>query len=499
MHPDPTICRVGRDFYLACSSFEYFPGVPLFHSRDLVRWRQIGSALTRRSQLDLAGERSSGGIYAPTLRHHDGTFYLVTTHAGRGHFVVTARHPRGPWSDPHRLDSDGIDPSLAFLDGRVYYTRNGTGADEDHPFVYQSELDWSGGSPSLARRPRVIWKGTGGIWPEAPHLYRRGRWWYLLTAEGGTNYGHSVVVARSTRPYGPFAPSPHGPLLTHRSRPRHPVQATGHADLVELEDGSTWAVLLGIRPGPGRHHHLGRETFLAPVEWGGDGWPSMPGLALRMAAPALRPSPSRAAGVGDELGAGTLSPAWMFVRNPVRGCWTLRERPGFLRLRGLPASLADTTPLALVCRRQEHLDVTVRVQLEFEPHRAGEQAGLCVRANEGFHVAVLVTPAARGRELLLVQAFDGRMRTLGRAPLRPGQVTLSVEARAHRYVFGGGTGGTLHALGHVPTSDLSAETILRRSGSHHFTGATVGVFATGGGSRSTVAADFSRFEYIPGS
>ena len=268
MHPDPTICRVGRDFYLACSSFEYFPGVPIFHSRDLVGWRQIGHALTRKSQLDLSGVRSSDGIYAPTLRHHDGTFYLVTTLVGRGNFLVTAKHPRGPWSDPCWLDSDGIDPSLAFLDDRVYYTRNGPGADPDHPFVYQAELAWSGGVPSLARKPRVIWSGTGGIWPEAPHLYRRGRWFYLLTAEGGTSYGHSVVVARSGRPYGPFVPSPHGPLLTHRDRPRHAIQATGHADLVELDDGSTWAVLLGIRPTAGRNHHLGRETFLAPVTWG---------------------------------------------------------------------------------------------------------------------------------------------------------------------------------------------------------------------------------------
>jgi alpha-N-arabinofuranosidase len=497
MHPDPTICRVGRDFYLACSSFEYFPGVPVFHSRDLVAWQQIGHALTRRSQLDLTGERSSGGIYAPTLRHHDGTFYLVTTHAGRGHFVVTAKHPRGPWSDPFLLDSDGIDPSLAFLDDRVYYTRTGKGTDEDHPFVYQSELEWSAGAPALARRPRVIWKGTGGIWPEAPHLHRRGRWYYLLTAEGGTSYGHSVVVARSTRPYGPFEPSPYGPLLTHRGRPRHPIQATGHADLVELEDGSTWAVILGIRPAPGRHHHLGRETFLAPVEWGADGWPRMPALELRMEAPALRPSPQPVPAAREEFAGRELSPHWMFVRNPACGSWSLRQRPGFLRLHGLPGTLSDTAPLALVCRRQQHLQVTMRAQLEHEPRNAGELAGMCVRANEAFHAALLVGRGERGRELRLVQALNGRLRMVGRAPLRPGPVTLAVQASASEYTFGGGAGGTYHALGCVPTKDLSAESILRRTGSHHFTGATVGLFATGGGSKSTVAADFGWFEYLP--
>jgi alpha-N-arabinofuranosidase len=474
MHPDPTICRVGRDFYLACSSFEYFPGVPIFSSRDLVDWRQLGHALTRRSQLDLGGEPSSGGIYAPTLRHHDGTFYLVTTHVGRGNFVVTAKHPRGPWSDPLWLDSEGIDPSLAFVGDRAYYTRNGKGADEDHPFVYQAEL-------------------------EAPHLHRRGRWYYLLTAEGGTSYGHSVVVARSTRPYGPFAPSPHGPLLTHRERRRHPVQATGHADLVELDDGSTWAVLLGIRPAVGRNHHLGRETFLAPVEWGEDGWPRMPSLELRMDGPALPRRPHEAPGPRDDFDARSLAPGWVFVRNPARGSWSLRERPGFLRFRGLPGSLSATTPLALVCRRQQHLEVTARARLEFEPRAAGEQAGLCLRANEGFHAALLVALGDDGRELRLVRALGGRLRTLGRLPLGDGPVTLSVEATAREYAFSGGVAGTLHPLGHVATTALSAETILRRSGRNHFTGAMLGLFASGGGASSTVPADFDWFEYVPAS
>jgi alpha-N-arabinofuranosidase len=187
----------------------------------------------------------------------------------------------------------------------------------------------------------------------------------------------------------------------------------------------------------------------------------------------------------------------MFVRNPTRGSWSLRERPGFLRLSGLAGSLSDTAPLALVCRRQQHVDVTMRAQLELEPRHDGEEAGLCVRANEGFHAALLVGLGERGRELRLLQALNGRVRTLGQATLQPGPVTLVVGATAREYAFSGGAGGELHRLGTVPTKELSAETILRRSGSHHFTGATVGLFATGGGSRSTVAADFGWFEYLP--
>jgi alpha-N-arabinofuranosidase len=484
MHPDPTICRVGRDLYVACSSFEYFPGAPIYHTRDLVSWRPIGSALTRASQLDLRGVPSSGGIYAPTLRHHDGTFFLVTTLVGRGHFVVTARHPRGPWSEPIWLDADGIDPSLAFLDGRVFYTRNGPGTDQDHPFVYQSEL---GSDLALLRKPRVIWRGTGGIWPEGPHLYRRGGWYYLVTAEGGTSYGHSVVVARSRTPHGPFAESPHGPLLTHRDRPRHPVQAVGHADIVELEDGRTWAVLLGIRP-TGRHHHLGRETFLTQVDWDEDGWPRARPLELH---------PPRPARERLEFRARRLAPGWVFVRNPVRGSWSLRERPSWLRLWGAAAGLADVASPSLLCRRQQHLELTARTLLEFDPRHANEQAGICIRQNEQFHVALLVALGANGRELRLERTIAGRTATIGRARLGSGRVMLEIEASRHAYSFRGGTGGRRHELGRVSTQSLSAETIHARTGRHHFTGATIALYATGSGTKATVPADFAWLELGP--
>jgi alpha-N-arabinofuranosidase len=482
MHPDPTICRVGRDFYLACSTFEYFPGVPIYHSRDLVHWRLLGHALTRRSQLDLTDAPSSGGIYAPTLRHDDGTFFLVTTHVGRGHLVVTARNPRGPWSDPTWLGTDGVDPSLAFLDDRVYLTRTGPGSDADHPFVYQSELDRNGAELRERTRARVIWKGTGGIWTEGPHLIRRGGWYYLLTAEGGTSYGHSVVVARSERPYGPFAPSPHGPLLTHRDRPRHPIQATGHADFVELEDGSTWAVLLGVRPTRGRHSQLGRETFLASVRWEADGWPRLGPLeAVTKPVPVSR----------EHFGGRSLRGHWLFVRNPSRRNYSLRERPGFLRLWGAAADLHDVASPTAVFRRQEQHDVTVRTRVSFAPRHPNERAGLCLRANERFHVALLV---CRG-ELRLERTLDARTTVLGAVPIGRGPVTLELRATAERYVFFGGTGGTLHELGRVRTRGLSAETILERTGRHHFTGTLIGLLATGAGRRATVPADFHWFDY----
>jgi alpha-N-arabinofuranosidase len=494
-HPDPSICRVGDDYYLACSSFEYFPGIPIFRSRDLVRWTQLGHVLTRRSQLELAGVRSSGGIYAPTLRYHEGTFYVVTTHVERGNFFVAAPRAGGPWSDPVWLDEEGVDPSLAFLDGRVYYTRNGRGTDPDHPFIFQSELVRTPHGLTQKSEPQVIWKGTGGIWPEGPHLYRRGEWYYLVTAEGGTSYGHSVVVARSRTPHGPFVASPHGPLLTHRERPRHPIQATGHADLVELEDGSTWAVLLGVRPTRGRHHHLGREAFLAPVCWDVDGWPRIPRLELRMAAPPLRTVGSTASSDTVEFASARLPASFVFVRNPVRGSWSLRERPGFLRLWGLPASLRDVASPAFACRRQQHHEMTARTRLTFDPRRPNEQAGLCLRANELFHASLVVTVGERARELRLVRTSAGRATTLGSTKLGRGPVTLEVRATAAEYVFAGGTGQRLQDLGRVATRAFSAEAILRRTGRHHFTGTMVGLLATGNGSRASAPADFHWFAY----
>jgi xylan 1,4-beta-xylosidase len=495
MHPDPTICKVGRNFYLACSSCEYFPGVPIYKSRDLITWRPVGHALHRTSQIDLSNARSSAGIYAPTLRYYDGTYFLITTLAGRGNFVVTARNPRGPWSDPCWLDEDGIDPSLAFLDGRVYYTRNGRGTDFDHPFIYQGALGRDGDELRITRKPRVIWKGTGGVWPEAPHLYRRGDWYYLLTAEGGTSYGHSVVIARSKKPYGPFTPSPHGPLITHRDRPRHPIQATGHADLVDLDDGSTWAVLLGIRPSSRGHHHLGRETFLVHVRWEEDGWPQMSPLDLRMEGPSLRPTRLEPSPERVTFGR-TLPATWVFVRNPARGSVSLHERPGYLRLWGNPASLSDLASPALVCRRQQHLELTARTRLSFNPQRTNEQAGICVRANEQFHLALLVGRRNDGaRELRLVRTLNGRTTTLGRVKLGRGAVTLNVHATADAYRFYGSAGGKLHELGQVATKAISAETILARTGRHHFTGAVLGLLATGNGHRATAPADFHWFEY----
>lgn len=494
-HPDPSLCRAGDRFILATSSFEYFPGVPLFESRDLVHWRAIGHALHRNSQLDLSQIPSSQGIYAPTIRYDHGRFYLVTTLVGgKGNLLVTARRPEGPWSEPVWLDREGFDPSLFFdEDGQVYYTRTGPGRDFRHPRIYQTTLNLETGR--LRGRPRVIFEGTGGVWSEAPHLYRRGDYYYLVIAEGGTSYGHSVVVARAKSPMGPFLPCPDNPVLSHRGT-RHPIQATGHADWVELPDGGTWAVLLGIRPHRGHHHHLGRETFLVPVSFGPDGWPRMGNkgrVEPVMTAPRLpRDAPSRPS-ERDHFDAARLSPEYLFVRNPVPRSWSLRERPGWLRLWGTAATIDEVGSPCFVGRPQPGISGVVRTCLDFTPGRPLESAGMVVRANERFHYDLLVREGRGGLEAVALANRGKGPRVVGRLGLPAGPVWLEIRCSADHYELAAGGPRHRRTIAKLPTRCLAAE-YLEKFGSCHFTGAVIGLYATGQGAPSTAPADFDFYD-----
>ncbi len=270
--PDPSICRVGDDFYLVNSSFEFFPGVPIYHSTNLVNWELIGHVLDRESQLPLEGCRNSGGIYAPTIRYHEGRFYMITTNVtDKGNFVVHSDNPKGPWSEPAWIDQGGIDPSLFWdEDGTCYYCSTGTidGVRGIVGFVINPDTG------EILSEKKIIGTGCGGMCTEGPHVYKRNGWYYLMTAEGGTEYGHREAIGRSKSFWGPYENCPDRQILSHRERKRHEIQATGHADLVEDENGNWWAVFLGIRNfSKALLHNLGRETFLAPVTWKEDGWP----------------------------------------------------------------------------------------------------------------------------------------------------------------------------------------------------------------------------------
>jgi alpha-N-arabinofuranosidase len=479
---------VNDDYYLVNSSFEYFPGVPVFHSRDLVNWRHIGNCLTRVSQLPLEKAPCSGGIYAPTLRFHNNRFYMVTTNvSGGGNFFVTARDPAGPWSDPVWLEQDGIDPSLLFdEDGKVYLAGSAGGA---QGAIIQSEIDPETGQ--IITPARIIWKGTGGQYPEAPHLYRINGIYYLMIAEGGTDWGHMVTIARSNSPWGPFTPCPHNPILTHRSTCL-PIQCTGHADLVQDSNWRWWLFFLGTRPH--RHwHHLGRETFLAPVEWNDDGWPVVgdhgqagPAMDADLPEPHLwPPQPIR-----DDFDRPALRLQWNMLRNPRDGDRTLTERPGWLRLRGSAVTLSDVDSPAFAGRRQQHMVCTVRTRLSFDPSQEGDEAGLTTLMNERHHYELAVTRRDGVRALV----FRRTIGTLSNEQVQPlqedGPVELEIRADREWYIF-----GHYEAAGRFRETGRGETRYLSKEVAGGFTGVYVGLYANGRGRPCATPADFDWFEY----
>jgi beta-xylosidase len=500
-HPDPSVVRVGEDFYLVTSSFEFFPGVPIFTSRDLVHWRQLGHVLTRESQLPLHKARASGGIYAPTLRYHAGTFYMITTNVdGGGNFFVTAKDPSGPWSEPVWLpDFGGIDPSLFFDDdGTVYLTGQGSGAAGQPRGIYQTTLDVKTGR--LQGPLRLVWDRTGTRYPEGPHLYKiRGRY-YLMIAEGGTEYGHMVTIARGDSPWGPFEACPHNPILTHRDTENDmPVQGTGHADLVEAGDGSWWMVFLAFRPVSGYFHHLGRETFLAPVTWDPDGWPRVNSgrpVGLEVGAASL-PTHSFPAAPARTTFESPLGPEWNHLRHPHRASYSLDARPGWLTLRGEADSLGATASPTWVGRRQEHMACRVATLLDFVPGRDGEEAGISLYMNPDHRYEVGVGRANGRRQVFVRQRIGPHLEQVTASALPGGDepVVLQVEATPEAYAFSFG----IARSGRPPeATDPLGKAVVRYLSSEvagGFTGVFFGLYSTGNGQPSTVPAHFDWFDY----
>lgn len=492
-HPDPSVCRYGDDFYLVTSSFEYYPGVPLFHSKDLVNWKQLGHVLTRPEQLDLSRAASSGGIYAPTIREHEGIFYVVTTNVSAGgNFYVHTDNPIGEWSAPIFVDHPGIDPDLFFdEDGTVYFTSSANGAEGQG--IYQSRIDLLTGKK--ISDVAFLWAGTGGQYPEAPHIYRIGSWYYLLIAEGGTEYGHMVTVARSNKPDGPYESCPSNPILTHRSQAKS-IHATGHADLVQAQDGSWWSVFLGIRPvGYPNRHHLGRETFLAPVTWTEEGWPiigengtvgeTMPsgGLVLQ---PETVEKPVR-----DDFDGSALSPEWNFLRSSNSENWSLMVRDSCLTLYGSSATLNDVDAPAFIGRRQQHFTCLVSALLTFSPEQDGEEAGITVFMNERFHYEIAVTKIAGDRKLIFRRRLGSLWKVENEIPWLAETVMLTVKADKEHYAFGfsNGSDEVPFWFGHGECSMLATEV------TGGFTGVFIAMYATGNGIRSTSPAHFEWFDY----
>lgn len=490
-HPDPSICKVGDDFYLVNSSFEYFPGVPIFHSKDLINWEQIGYCLTRPSQVSLKNSGPSGGIYAPTIRYNNGIFYMITTNvSGNGNFIVTSKDPAGEWSDPIWIEQPGIDPSLYFEGDKCYLTSNPDNC------IYLCEINPLTGeqlSPSKA-----IWSGTGGRYPEGPHIYKKDGWYYLLISEGGTEYGHKVTIARSKKIDGPYESNPANPILTHINKETQmsPIQGTGHADLVEANDGSWWMVFLAFRPQSGLHHVLGRETFLAPVSWNKNAWPVVNGngtVSIEMNVKTLPQQPLKKQTFSTDFNENSLGFEWNYLRNPFLENYELNSEKGYLRLFATPISLDMNDSPTFLGRRQEHINFKAITKLNLENAKNNDEAGITVYMNNTAHYDLFLRQKDTNKQVLVLRYRLGELNyEINEVLIPKGNVELQVKGNNHFYEFSYAINGEKFLpLNKMNTRYLSTET------NGGFTGVYLGLFAISKDASSKAYADFSFFKYIP--
>lgn len=479
---DPSVCRVGDDYYLVNSTFEYFPGVPVFHSKDLVNWELIGYCIDRATQLP-----KGLNIFATTIRYHNGTFYMITTNiGGEGNFYVTATNPAGPWSDPVFTQVQGIDPDLFFdEDGKVYCISS---TFELH------EIDIKTGK--FLSEGRVVWNGVGGRYAEGPHIYKKDGFYYLMAAEGGTEEAHSETIARSKNIWGPYNSNPANPILTHvnAAGQGNPIQGVGHADIINAHDGSWWMVFHGYRStGDGTHHILGRETCLAPVSWPKNGWPVVNGNGTatpNMTCPTLLLKPFAEQSGMTDFNSEKLPLEWNYLRYPNSSNYSLIARKGYLRLTGSDQTIENWKSPTFLGRRVQDMNFTATTLMDFDPQKDNEVAGITL-LNNGAHFDLLVKQSKGKRVLVCRLHFGNVVHDSEEIALKPGPVKLIVKGERTTFSFGYAQGNdSFKEVQKVPSKFLSSET------AGGFTGLYVGLYATGNGKVSRVTADYDWFEYL---
>lgn len=525
-YPDPSICRVGDDYYLVCSSFELSPGIPLFHSKDLANWEQLCYVLTPQNGFYVEKNTGNGGVMAPTIRYCNGTFYIINCNfSDRGNFIVTAKDPAGPWSAPHFLDDvPGIDASLFFdTDGTCYIMGTANiwpdGKGGMRQGIWAAEYDTQ--NFRLISEPVALWGGAmaGVASPEAPHIYHIGDWYYLLIAEGGTEMYHSATVARSRSALGPYEGDPSNPILTTRHMGKKaPIQNAGHADLIDTAAGEWYAVFLASRLVGGVSKNLGRETFIVPVEWE-DEWPLFSPESGRVEWKYSLPeglvwTPVKKDPVRDEFDGPQLSMDWCFWGSHGEQ-FPVRTKEG-LRLPCLPQALADplrpmsmeaerpeNNSLAFVCRRRRQPHCRFSCKMRFAPVNE-ESAGIAVvqAMNHQFHLEL-----ARENNRTVVQLLQytadydlppyipgftstTNRKLLAGAPFDGEEIVLEMELDENRYVFRCGTQeNDLKELACADGSVINPEKV------GCMVGEMIGMYASGNGMNSENNAMFYWSEY----
>lgn len=462
-YPDPTICRVGDKFYLVNSSFCYFPGLPIFESTDLVNWKQIANIIDRPEQANFGNSRLSGGMYAPTLRYHNGTFYVICTNvSGVGNFIVTAKNPVGPWSNPIVIPGvDGIDPDIFFDDdGKVYITHNGPPPNnislhDGHRAIYMFEYDLV--SQKITSQPKLVINGGTDmskkpVWIEGPHVIKKSGYYYMICAQGGTGFNHSEVVFRSKNIYGPYESYGENPIMTQSHldpNRKNEVSTTGHADFVELPNGDWWTVFLGCRPYGMDLYNTGRETFMMPVEWKND-WPTIvdgnkaiPMINKRPNLPLSKEKIEPMSGnfvSHDDFENNKLDLKWNFIRTPSEKWYDLMN--GKLVMKPRQESIHTETNFSFIGRRQQHLKFEASTKLEYTAKDALGTAGLVAFQNEKHYLLIGKRLNANGKQEVYLEktaakSNDGKPEIIAKKEIAENEkvLFLKVEGKARFYDF----------------------------------------------------------------
>ena len=490
-YPDPSICAVGDDFYLVNSSFAYFPGIPIMHSKDLAHWEQIGNACDRESQLPLGDTGHSRGLFAPTIRYHEGTFYIICTNVSYGgNFIITAQNPAGPWSEPHYIEgADGIDPSLFFdEDGTCYYIGthpNPAGCQYDGDwYIWIQELDIE--NMKLVGEVHNVWNGAmrNIIWPEGPHLYKIGEYYYIMHAEGGTGPDHAVTVCRSKNVYGPYENNFCNPILTHRHLGRkYPIRYVGHADLVKTINDEWYMVMLAVRPLEG-YTTMGRETFLARVEWEND-WPVVnPGVGrLTDTVEINLPKWTAYTAESNEYvfsTMGQLPPEFMVLRNADKSHYSLEKGKGLLMLFDTHTLKEQASPSYLALR-QKHHHFIAKALLDVSNLSEDKRAGIAYVQNNLYNLRVEVN-GKMAEVILCEKGTDRRVISMPLQGSNPLEVSLEVDGLSAVVIIEGQKS---------PEVDIRT---LSTEAAGGFTGCTVGLYAVAD-TENTDCACFKRFSY----